>query len=547
MPEMSANALQQLVRNTIVCYNQLAAVIILGQTLEAFFSMSKRLNTFLTFSLRIIAFFAVFIIFLSNLFSHVNIAYDDFETVIIRPYFPRSFVMLAIAAALVFLFHRFSSLLERIDQRLLFAIFSAAYLIFAAYLILNTTDYIRADPRSVFQAALEVKRGDYSSFAKGGYMYIYPHQLGLLVFDLLLSCIAETPAVNFCVNLLLVLGVNFVVWQISKELFEEKLIHLLTLVLCFAFFPQLFFIMFAYGQIPGLFFLALAFFFTLRFCRTNRFSHLAGMLLSIALSVILRKNNLIGGMAIMIFLMLHFIRTGRAKAVVAALAVLVCLFAPGRALQTAFERLSASKLDNGCPNILWMAMGTDIDNRVRGPGWYDHSSFLIHQEADHDAQAAAALGREKLQANLKKIAGEPRKAAVFFHHKFISTWCEPLYQSLWSGPIQMREQPETHTPFLNSLYSDGYCEYLAETGAHFLSVLLYAGVCLFLLGVQKTERGWELILLYFIGGVLFHFFWETKSQYVYPYVFCLLPFAACGIYKTKTLRGVLGLTTPAAK
>ena len=506
--------------------------------------MRKRLYSFLISGLHVIALVFSFLLLVSNAFHHAAVSYDDYELVSIIPYFRRGLPMLIAAGFCFLLIRLFSAQLKRIDQRAAFAAFSVVYLLLASYLILNTTDYIRADAASVFRAALEVKSGDYSSFAKGGYLYTYPHQLGLLVFDLLLSLIAETPAVIFCVNFALVLGINYVTWQISRELFSDKLVQLLTIVFSFLFFPQLFMIMFAYGQIPGLFFLLLAFFFTLRFCRINRFGYAAALLICITLSVLLRKNNLIGGIAILLYLLLHFIQTGRARSVIAGIAVVICLFLPGKALQTTFEHLSATKLDHASPSVLWVAMGTDIDNRTRGAGWYDHSSALIYQKANFNAQQAASIGSSKLRANMHKMVRNPEKASEFFRDKFLSTWCEPLYQSLWSGPIQMREQPETLTPFLTELYSDSHTEYLAETTAHLLSLIIYTGAFWYLLSAKKAEHGWALSFLYLIGGILFHLFWETKSQYVYPYVFCLLPFAACGICKTRTPGAVFGLTTP---
>jgi hypothetical protein len=43
---------------------------------------------------------------------------------------------------------------------------------------------------------------------------------------------------------------------------------------------------------------------------------------------------------------------------------------------------------------------------------------------------------------------------------------------------------------------------------------------------RKSETPWELMYLYMIGGLLFHTVWEGKSQYTYPYLYVLIPFAA---------------------
>ena len=36
-------------------------------------------------------------------------------------------------------------------------------------------------------------------------------------------------------------------------------------------------------------------------------------------------------------------------------------------------------------------------------------------------------------------------------------------------------------------------------------------------------------VIFFLGGFFFHLIWETKSQYVYIYIFLLMPIAADGI------------------
>lgn len=36
-------------------------------------------------------------------------------------------------------------------------------------------------------------------------------------------------------------------------------------------------------------------------------------------------------------------------------------------------------------------------------------------------------------------------------------------------------------------------------------------------------------LIFFAGGFVFHLFWETKSQYMLPYVVLLIPVALSGL------------------
>ena len=490
--------------------------------------MHKRMNTLVINSLWYIAVCILLSIFVLNVIYHTTISYDAAEKVTIHCFGVAGIMILLLVGLLVLLIQRFSGHLKHLNQYLLFLLFSLVYSAFAVYLIANSNTTLRADAGAVYQIAQEFKQAKFDAFAKGGYMSVYPHQLGLMMFDLFLSVFASTPVLNFYVNLLMVLGTNFFCWKISRELSSDKMVHFLTLLLSFAFFPQLFFIMFVYGQIPGLFFLCMGFYFTLRFGRTSSWTSCLGLLLCISMAVMLRKNNLIGAIAIILYLLLQWIEKKNGRQLIAAAMAVICMMVPGKLLQGYIEEKTNSDLDGGCPSVLWIAMGTDIENESLGPGWYDGSSYNTYVDNDCQPEIAAELGKEKLRQNIHKMKQNPAKAFSFFYRKIISTWCDPLYQSLWSGPMQILGQT-TYTPLLLSLYGDGKAEDFADICAKIVSLLLYSGVCAFLFLGGKKERGWQLMSLYFIGGVLFHLFWETKSQYVYPYVFCLIPFSASGL------------------
>lgn len=488
--------------------------------------MRTRLYPFLNRALYLIAAILSFLILGLNLFFHTTVSYDVCEYVNVFGYLLPGLKMMILTAGLFLLVWRFQNALKKIRQEWLFLLFSAVYIVIASYLILNSNHVISADPFLVYQAALEVKAGDFSSFQPGGYIHCFPHQLGLLCYDALLTGIAQTPVIFFVVNTALTLGCNFICWKISMELSQNRLVHLLTLFFSFAFLPQLFLIMFAYGLLPGWFFLQLSFFCTLRFCRTGSWKHGLGMLASAAAAILLRKNNLIGLIAMVLYLLLQYLRVPRKRLLTAALAVAVCMVLPGKLLRIGFETYTDAQLNEPTPSALWVAMGTNIDNRTSGPGWYDGTTYWVYEnkkpEADITAMAKAMLGQ-----NIDKIRQEPSKAAYFFRDKMISTWCEPLYQSIWSGPKPSDGQATT-TPFLQALYSGGHPEDVLENYAKWLSLTIWTGVCLFFLRGKADKADWQLMFGYLTGGFLFHLIWETKSQYVYPYVFALLPFAACG-------------------
>lgn len=60
-------------------------------------------------------------------------------------------------------------------------------------------------------------------------------------------------------------------------------------------------------------------------------------------------------------------------------------------------------------------------------------------------------------------------------------------------------------------------------------IFLLAAVWIFGMRYLKEYDKAALGLIFLIGGFLFHLFWETKGQYVYPYIFMQIPAAAYAV------------------
>lgn len=499
-------------------------------------------SRFLTGGLRAIACCVCILLLLLNLFylSEVGYESENLEEVTIQRCFADSVVMVAAAAA-VLLIGSFLHLPTWLKEKLFFGILTLIYTRMALYLILNSDITLRTDARSVYRAARSFLLGDNWAFAADGYLHWYPHQLGLFLYDVLLLRFFHSIYALFFANFLWVIGINYVLYRISDVLFQSRSINFLTIGLSFLFLPQFFFILFAYGLIPGLFFLLLSFYYGLKFAGSRRNCHLAVMVMSGSIAVLLRKNYAIGMIALSIFLLLKGLERGkRGKYFLAACMMVLCCVLPGNIVTACMEAKTDSCLSEGVPTVLWIAMGTDMDNWERGPGWYNGFSLDTYKESGFDPEVSAEWGREKLRENVANMARNPRRALDFLKSKLISTWCDPLYQSVWSGPLNEAGQP-AGTAFLSSLYSGGRVEDLLCIFCKWITLVLWLFACGFILFFHKQQPDWKLFYLYCIGGVLFHLIWETKSQYVYPYLFCLIPFAACGMQRT--IMRIRGLRT----
>lgn len=477
-------------------------------------------HAFFTKILYIISALTVGLIFILNFVFNSTVSYDTSETVAIQTHLTKSILFALLIALLFFAVSFLKPYLEKVKELYLFIAFSVLYLAMGIYLVFNVDDPMRADPLFVSQAAKDLLAGVTISFEKGGYMYQYPHQIGLMLYDALLYLFYPHSIVNYLANLGLVIVGNYLIYKISDLIFGSHLANNLSIILSFLFLPNFFFILFAYGNIPGLFLMLFAFYHTLRFCKYHNTLSLVFTVIGACLAVALRKNFIIGAIAIIIYLCLNLLKQFSIKQLVAILCVVVSLIVPLKVLPLAF---GVDK--TGAPSVLWMAMGTDIDNNVRGAGWYDDSNNQIYSGTGYNAEAAQEIGTQKLKQNLYKMAERPIDTGKFFLKKTVSQWCNPLYQSLWIGPLENLNH-HAHTPLLKSLYTGGTAESLLSNALKIYVLALFGLSTVFIVRYYKRFNGWELFFLLLIGGFLFHTIWEGKSQYVYSYFFGLIPFAA---------------------
>lgn len=498
-----------------------------------------RVYSFLSKCLRILCIITVGTVFMLNFVYNATVSYDAAEKVTIQIHIVKSMFLLILAAFVIFAMSFLKDHIAKIQEKHLFLGLSAAYLLMALYLFINADLSIRADPSKVSLAAKELLAGAGASFEKGGYIYQYPHQIGLMLYDAFLYLVIESHVMNFLANLAFVLGINLLIYKITDLVFQDRLANNIGIIMAFAFMPQFFFILFAYGTIPGLFFTLFGFYHCLSFCKNHRYLNLALTVVGGCMAVILRKNFLIGVVAMVIFICLDMLKGFSFRHLALLVCISVSLVLPLKVLPAVFVGG-----ETGTPSVLWIAMGTDIHNDVRGPGWYDASNKRIYKASGYNSQIAQELGEEKLKDNLEEIKSHPWEACNFFMDKTISQWCDPLYQSLWSGPLEDCGQ-YTKTPLLKSLYNGNDAEDALATGMK-AYMLTFLGLSLaFVLFYHKEHDGWQLCYLMLIGGFLFYMFWEAKSQYVYPHFFALIPFAAFSM--SKMLVKVEALTKAGVK
>ncbi|MBQ9141997.1 MAG: hypothetical protein IJX63_09435 [Lachnospiraceae bacterium] len=426
-------------------------------------------------------------------------------------------------------------LLRWIPETVLFVIFALVYLVGGIYLITHIQMELRYDSGICYWNALNFVEGNYTNLQFGEYFYKNPHQLGLVSYNCLLIKISDDPNFVYYVNLAWILISNFFLWRTAVLAYEHQpRVRKLVILLSFAFMPQFFYLFYAYGQVPGLGCMMISVYLATRAMKKKSVISMVFSCIFMGAACLLRMNYVIGGIALMIVYFLHALQRKKLLWGVAMTGMLFCMLVPRYFVNGYYEKMAETDLSQGMPSVLYVAMGLQENEEPwRAAGWYNNFNDNTYLGTDCDVQASKVIAMESIGERLQTFFSEPGYAVDFFGEKLITTWCEPTYQSIWSGPM-ISMNCATDEPWLTELYSGGTIFSLFASVMNVLTVMLFGFSLVFVVWRTFCRKlplySLELFsVLFFLGGFLFHIAWETKSQYVYPYVVLLVPIAAKGI------------------
>lgn len=147
-------------------------------------------------------------------------------------------------------------------------------------------------------------------------------------------------------------------------------------------------------------------------------------------------------------------------------------------------------------------------NRKSLGGWYDAYNTKILQRNHFNETRAQKMAVQDLKKLIVNFLQHPHYAMKFFYEKVISTWTEPTFQSIWTGPQTARQQ-YTFTPLLQSLYKgkDGYKRYYIYSIIILFSLYLFSSLSLIYQMFEKDLPRSAMGLysaIFFLGGFFFH-------------------------------------------
>ncbi|MBD5475959.1 MAG: hypothetical protein HDR17_08280 [Lachnospiraceae bacterium] len=419
------------------------------------------------------------------------------------------------------------------------AVGSFVVLIMGTVWIFVTRLYPGSDPAKVYQIAMQWRRGDFSAYAEGGYLFRYPFQAGIILFYYLLSFLfgldnyiglqfINVIALAAIYGLLVKLAALF--WQEDEKLPSMVYAALILWV------PLSFYVTYLYGILPGMALSLGAVYFAAKYLHTRRYRYILPAVLCMGLATVIKMNCLIYLMAIACFLLYDALdialltkkELGKQWIVSLLCLVLMGISVAGcnKLCNRYVEHLSGYKAGEGAVMVSWVVMG--LQETPLGPGGYSGYINDIFERYEYDTDKITEASIADIKKIMARLLKNPLDEGLpFFARKNAFQWNDPSFISL--DRTKGRKTAGSIPEYASSLI-DGKGSVTLYVLLNYMQTLILSGVILYLIMNRKSSNIFELMgAVVFLGGYLFHFFWESSASYTIPYFVVLIPYAVKGL------------------
>ncbi|MCR5790475.1 MAG: hypothetical protein K6G83_11370 [Lachnospiraceae bacterium] len=392
-----------------------------------------------------------------------------------------------------------------------------------------------ADQWAVISAADHLRHHFFTDFQKGGYIYKYTNQIGLVLTEYSLGLIfGDQNHVLFqLLNVAAYVGIAHEILLVSERLGLRRIYSLFSLLLCLLFAPLIFYTEFVYGNLIGECCSLMAIRFELEYLerpkKRPRLCIFAGVLL--ALSVVVKQNYLIFGLGMLAYAVIDNLRfhESKGKHAILYISLVSALFLGITVPRSIAEGMTGQELSHGMSASAYVMMGLQ-DSEHWGPGWWNGYNDRTYEEAGFDPDRQKEAVKKDLEERLLYFKENPGEMIRFFLRKVTSEWGEPSFESLW---ITRYRETDISLPSWIWAVNTVKGWQVVSGILNYLHIGILFGVLWFIGIILKNGKEAEGLLPYmiiFCGGFVFHLFWEAKAQYTLSYFILLIPVSVCGYH-----------------
>ena len=210
-------------------------------------------------------------------------------------------------------------------------------------------------------------------------------------------------------------------------------------------------------------------------------------------------------------------------------------------VKSIYSAASGADLSKGVPMTAYLAMGLQESNRA--PGWYNEYVEQVYENANYDPEKTSERAKKNIRARLEEFAKDPAYTFQFFYEKMVSQWNETTFEAVWIS--RTCPYDEENRSYFGDVALNGHLRPVLEKWMDGYTLALYA---LFSLTMGAFARkllrrpkegeeplprplglGLSLCAVTVTGAFLYHMIFEAKSQYLFIYLFLMIPAAAWGL------------------
>lgn len=499
-------------------------------------------NNFLTrLMLKIVRGLAfIFLLILFVMSVRHSITFDEAGEEGCAIFIPQKFGFIIFRMAVIFLALMVLKRVKPVISKKMFYVISLIYFLLNICFVFVISLHPTSDQYYMTWIASDMLKGEYSQFKPFGYMDLYPFQYSFISYVKLVFAFLG-PDNYYALQILNVIYLLLIIWfivRITGFLYGKEQYGIgIALML---FFPLSFYVTYIYGTFLSLALSLASAFFLLKLLKGKGRLWLNFLLVVIlnTLSILAKNNALIFTMAEICIIILYAVKQANKKAILGSILLTAAILVTYGLAQTAVNRdlaryTEADKV--GTPKLSWIAMGLQTGGVAEG--WYNCYNRDVYWENDCDTERAAEVSRASIKESIGKFLDDPKYCVRFYYKKICSEWMNPSFEAF--NLIQYSTDDNPNRTIKYSIPARWFLhrsQGKSLDATHFIlneylkiyELAIIIGAIFYLIN-RRFDMADCLFAVVFIGGFIFHIFWEAACQYMLPYFIMLIPYGVIGL------------------
>lgn len=389
-----------------------------------------------------------------------------------------------------------------------------------------------SDPAKIYALAMQWRENDFSGYAEGGYLFRYPYQAGIVLFYYFLTFLLGID--NYIglqlVNVAALLVVYYLLAKLANFYWkEDEKIQAAAYLGIAVWVPIFFYITYLYGILLGMACSLGAVYLAVKYLETRKYRYMIAASLCIGIATVFKMNCLIYLVAIACFLVYDIFVTKGWKNKLRSLLfiglMILSVECCNQAVYSYVENLTGYETPDGEVMVSWIVMG--LQETPIGPGHYSGYIGDIFVKYDYDTEKITEASIADIKKILTRMSENPLDEGIpFFARKSAFQWNDPTFIGML-----LNDNRQTSLEMSGWALSiiNGEASVWLSILLNYMQTLILIGVLCYIVLHWRSKNLYELFgAVIFVGGYLFHFFWESSSSYTIPYFVIIIPYAVKG-------------------